>query len=99
MMSMNCRNTSVCLGSFRRMISTAGGRDRIRQILGIISTYEHQHGRPMLTAIVVHKQDNIPGHGFFELAQHLGLLKPGADELAFFCGEVARVHSAWKDKR
>ena len=74
-------------------------RDRIRQILGIISTYEHQHGRPMLTAIVVHKQDNIPGHGFFELAQHLGLLKPGADELAFFCGEVARVHSAWKGKR
>lgn len=74
-------------------------RDAIRQILGIISTYEHQHGRPMLTAIVVHKQDNVPGHGFFELAQHLGVLKPGADQLAFFCGEVARVHSTWKPKK
>lgn len=70
-------------------------RDAIRQLLGMISTYEHQHGRPMLTAIVVHKQDNIPGHGFFELAQHLRLLRPGADALAFFCGEVARVHATW----
>jgi hypothetical protein len=50
-------------------------RDTIRQILGMISTYEHQQGRPMLTAIVVHKQDNIPGRGFFELAQHLGLFE------------------------
>jgi hypothetical protein len=73
-----------------------GGRDKIRQILGMISTYEHQQGRPMLTAIVVHKQDNIPGRGFFELAQHLGLLSSGADELTFFCGEVSPVHATWK---
>ena len=60
-------------------------RDAIRLILGKISTYEHQKDRPMLTAIVVHRQDNIPGHGFFELARHLGRLKEGADELSFFC--------------
>lgn len=36
-------------------------RDEIRLILGKISTYEHQHGRPLLTAIVVHKQDNTQG--------------------------------------
>lgn len=71
-------------------------REEIRQILGKISTYEHQQGRPLLTAIVVHKQDNIPGHGFFELARHLGRLSAGKDELAFFCGEVARVHAAWQ---
>lgn len=71
-------------------------RDAMRNVLGRISTYEHRHGRPMLTAIVVHKQDNIPGEGFFELAWQLGLLKPGADKLGFFCGEVARVHAAWK---
>ena len=70
--------------------------DAIRQILGIISTYEHHQGRPMLTAIVAHKQDNIPGHGFFELARLLGVLKSGADELAFFCGEVSRVHNKWR---
>lgn len=71
-------------------------RDEIRKILGKISTYEHQHGRPMLTAIVVHKHDNIPGPGFFELARQLGRLRDGDDELVFFCHEVARVHAAWK---
>lgn len=70
-------------------------RDVMRELLGKISTYEHQQGRPMLTAIVVHKQDNIPGHGFFELARHLGLLSAGEDQLAFFCREVARVHNYW----
>jgi hypothetical protein len=58
------------------MDSQADG-DTIRQILTTISTHEHQQARPMLTAIVVHRQDNIPGRGFFELAQRLGLLRPG----------------------
>ena len=71
-------------------------REEMRKILGKISTYEHQNGRPMLTAVVVHKHDNIPGEGFFELARHLGLLTGGDDELAFFCHEVGRVHAAWK---
>jgi hypothetical protein len=61
-------------------------RDEMRQLLGKISTYEHQQGRPMLTAIVVHKQDNIPGDGFFELARHLDLLGPGQDRLGVFYG-------------
>ncbi len=73
-------------------------RQEMRQILGKISTYEHQHGRPMLTAIVVHKHDNIPGNGFFELARHLGLLSEGDEELAFFCREVARIHAEWRKK-
>jgi hypothetical protein len=53
-------------------------REEMRQILWKISTYEHQQGRPMLTAVVVLKQQNIPGHGFFELARNLGRLSPGS---------------------
>lgn len=71
-------------------------REEMRKILGKISTYEHQNGRPMLTAIVVHRQDNIPGKGFFELARHLRRLSDHNDELLFFCHEVTRVHAAWK---
>jgi len=71
-------------------------REEMRQILGKISTYEHQHKRPMLSAIVVYKQENIPGPGFFELARHLGLLSEGNEELSFFCQEVTRVYAAWK---
>lgn len=71
-------------------------RDKIREILGKISTYEPHNGRPMLTAVVVHKQDNMPGDGFFELAQHLGLMGKGEDHLAFFARELTRVLQAWK---
>lgn len=77
-------------------MGNSADRDAIRHILTAISTHEHQQRRPMLTAIVVHRQDNVPGHGFFELAQRLGLLRPSADKVAFFCGEVARVHRAWQ---
>ena len=71
-------------------------RNRMAEILGKISTYEHQYGRQMLTAIVVRKDDNMPGDGFFELARHLGRMREGEDPLAFFCGEVAQVHEAWR---
>lgn len=70
-------------------------RDAMREILGKISTYEHQNGRPMLTAVVVHKQDGRPGDGFFELAQHLGLMAKGGDREGFFVRELARVHQHW----
>ncbi len=70
-------------------------RDAISLLLGQISTYERQQGRPMLTAIVIHREDNIPGPGFFELARHLGRLREGDDKLAFFCHEVASVHQTW----
>lgn len=71
-------------------------RDKMREILGKISTYEHQNGRPMLTAVVVRREDNIPGDGFFELARHLGLMMKGDDRLAFFARELTRVLHAWK---
>lgn len=73
-------------------------RNEMRQLLGKISTYEHQQGRPLRTAIVVYKQENHPGPGFYDLARHLGLLRSGQDEVAFFCKEVARVHAQWKPK-
>ncbi len=71
-------------------------RDMMRGILGKISTYEHQNRRPMLTAVVVHKQDSRPGDGFFELAQHLGLMAKGGDREEFFVRELDRVHKYWK---
>lgn len=74
-------------------------RNTMREILGKISTYEHQNGQPMLTAVVVHKQDSMPGDGFFELAHHLGLMVKGEDRLAFFARELTRVLQAWKPEK
>jgi hypothetical protein len=41
-------------------------------LLGQISVEEDAAGRGMLSALVVHKDDGMPGEGFFDLAQTLG---------------------------
>jgi hypothetical protein len=41
-------------------------------LLGQISVEEDAAGRGMLSALVVHKDDGMPGQGFFDLAQRLG---------------------------
>jgi hypothetical protein len=49
-------------------------RDEIGQLLGEISKYEHSQQRPLLSAVVIHQDNNMPGQGFFKLAKELGLL-------------------------
>jgi hypothetical protein len=41
-------------------------------ILGEVSEEEDAAGRGMLSAMVVHKHDSVPGPGFFVLAKKLG---------------------------
>lgn len=45
---------------------------RLAHFLGQISTEEDEQGRPLITALVVHKHDGQPGDGFFNLAESLG---------------------------
>ncbi len=76
----------------------AHDRDEISRILDEISTFEHSQGRPLLSAIVVHKEREnfgIPGKGFFTMARRLKRLHPGEDEKNFWRGEVSRVHREW----
>jgi hypothetical protein len=70
-------------------------RNKIGEILGEISTYEHDHGRPMLSAIVVLAGIGYPGEGFYNLARHLGLHQGHGEfaDMEFFVQEVKRVHS------
>jgi hypothetical protein len=72
-------------------------RAEIGRILGAISTHEHEAGRPLLSAIVVHQVDGRPGQGFFALARQLGLFEPGRGEDAFWQAEVRHVHEYWRD--
>ncbi len=76
-------------------MSTPAHRNEIRRILGEISTREHQLGHPMLSAVVVHQEDQIPGQGFFALAGELGVYD-GRDELKFFVTELKKVHQQWR---
>ena len=43
-------------------------RDQISLLLDEISRHEHARGNPLLSAVVIHMDDNIPGNGFFTLA-------------------------------
>ncbi|MFD5200224.1 hypothetical protein ACFWM7_08695 [Streptomyces sp. NPDC058375] len=61
--------------------------------LGHISVYEHQHGRPLLSALVVRKATGRPGDGFADLAAQLGF--EAADDPDFWEHQVARAVRFW----
>lgn len=73
-------------------------RTKIGEILGEISTYEHHHGRPMLSAIVVLAGVGHPGEGFYNLARSLGLHHKRSElaDMEFFVQEVKKVHTYWQ---
>jgi hypothetical protein len=70
---------------------------RLFHLLGEISSEEDEAGRGMLTAIVVHKNDDmLPGPGFFELAKTLG--RNTKDTLACWVQEFNKVHDYWANR-
>lgn len=75
-------------------MSISDDRNIISELLDEISRYEHQLGHPLISAVVIHLEDNIPGNGFFTMAQGLGLFQ-GRDRFMFFVEELRRVHDHW----
>ncbi|MFF0852504.1 hypothetical protein ACFYVM_15815 [Streptomyces sp. NPDC003280] len=61
--------------------------------LGNVSRYEVQHGRPMLSALVVAQDTRVPGPGFVELARDLGL--PVSNPDTYWEEELRGVVSFW----
>lgn len=76
-------------------MSVPADRGRLGHLLGNISRYEVANGRPMLSAIVVDKNDRMQGGGFFDLAVELGLLHDGADIEAFSVAENVKTKDYW----
>ena len=74
-------------------------RQEIGRILGEISTEEHQAGRPLLSAVVVHKENHQPGKGFFQLARELGKQKPDENDDVFFAAELQKVFDEWAKEK
>ncbi|MCL0057514.1 hypothetical protein M1N05_00390 [Dehalococcoidales bacterium] len=75
-----------------------GDRNKIAEILDEINHYEHQQGRPMLSAVVIRQDVNMPGAGFFELARGLGKYH-GNDDLVFWVHELTKVHNYWQSQQ
>jgi len=71
-------------------------RDRLSEMLGEISRFEHEHGRPLLSAVVVLQESGEPGAGFFTLARELGLQPPGEEDYLFYARELKKVFEQWR---
>lgn len=71
-------------------------RGRIGKMLGHISRYENEEGRPMLSALVITESTGKPGAGFFGLAEDLGLYSDSMDEKEFSDAEGDKVVAFWK---
>lgn len=66
-------------------------------MLGDVSRHEHEHGRPLLSTVVVHKSGDMqPGPGFFELAKSLG--HEFDDVEKFWIQELKRVWKYWSGR-
>lgn len=70
---------------------------RIGEKLDEVNRFEHAQGRPLLSAVVVSKEHNVPGGGFFTCAQELGLYD-GEDKDDFWTTELAGVHDRWREQ-
>lgn len=69
-------------------------RDTIGWLLGELSRDEVAQGRGLITALVVHKRDDMePGRGFFELANELGY--DTSDYTVCWANCVKEVHKVW----
>ena len=69
-------------------------RNILSNILDKISTNEHENGKPFLSSVVILKDKNIPGCGFFKMAQKVGLYN-GSGEVESWVKELRRVHDYW----
>lgn len=62
-------------------------------ILDEIAEADVAAGRPLLAAVVVRGDTNMPGSGLFKFARRRGLQK--SDDITFFATELKRVHDYW----
>ena len=77
-------------------VDVTGPHDyRLFTMLDEVNQAECASGRPMLTAIVLNQETNIPGEGFFDCAKKLNRYE-GGDDLTFWIREIARVHTYWQ---
>ncbi len=63
-------------------------------LLGEISTEQDTQGNGMISALVIRREDSLPGEGFFALGKELG--RDTTDHLKFWTEECAHVHDRWR---
>jgi len=67
-------------------------------LLGQINVIEHDLGRPLISAVVVSKEERQPGVGFWNIAKELGI-EVGESEnqrVAFWLDSLQECHRRWR---
>jgi len=77
-------------------LSLQRDRTEIGRVLGDISKYEVENGRPRLSAIVVNQSSSMPSEGFYNYAKELNIHTGEADEI-FFAREVRKIYDHWEN--
>jgi hypothetical protein len=80
--------------AFKLRCRTDTERQYLDDLLGDICRHEHEHGRPMLSIVVVNDELK-PGPGFFVLARELKRQKPEEGDDAFISRERAELFEYW----
>jgi hypothetical protein len=81
-------------------LTDAAGLNALGVLLEEIADHELAAGRPLLPAIIVNENTNMPGGGLFSYAKRKGLMKAkDKDTLAFFLKEAKKVHDYWSTKQ
>jgi hypothetical protein len=62
-----------------------------------ISKAEASEGRPMLSSLVIHKDDYLSiGSGFYKAAKETGRMKPGQSRDEFLIKEMNATIAEWR---
>lgn len=71
----------------------------ISRILGQISVFEHNNGRPVISSLVISNGDNYQGDGFYKLSEELGFgnWKKLKADISFEIGQMNASFDLWKD--
>jgi len=74
------------------------GRGYIAEVLEEVSCTEHENERPLITALVVHKGDGLPGYGFWYIRILPNSIKNAsiAAKIDFWKKEYRRVWDYWE---
>ena len=79
--------------------TSARDRDINADMLGAISAYEHQRGRPLLSAIAMYKDGSGHGKGFYKVAAHiLGRSEKKLEKEFFAITQMKAVQEFWKNE-
>lgn len=74
------------------------GRGYIAEVLDEVSCIEHANGRPLITALVIHKGiDSRPGYGFWYIRVLPDSIKNASDydKISFWQQECERIWRYW----